>query len=328
MEKRSIKARDKSARLQYKERVKIETLIGESWSNGKIAILLGRNKSTITREINQNKGGPRRENYSADFAHKESEFRKYYAARMNPSKDPRIWVYVEEMLKEGWTPELISGRISNDHPGWSVSYESIYQHVYNSNRGLAGYLPSRRQFRRPKGPRRAKKSKIPNRLSILERPQKINNRSEVGHWESDSIVSRKSKAGLNVMVERSTRYVQITKIPNLTSIQTQKAITSRLASWDSSLRKSITYDNGSENHNHELINKELNTKSYFCEPYHSWEKGAVEQVNMLIRRYVPKGSDLSLLTDEHVQYIENQLNNRPKKCLDYKTPYEVFNNYH
>jgi transposase, IS30 family len=314
-------------KLGYGERVKIETLLGEGLSNGEIALRLDRSKSTITREINQNKGGPQRRHYAADFAQSQSQFRRYYAVTMNPSKDPRIWEYVEAQLKEGLTPELISGRISLDHPGWSVSHECIYQYIYRSNKWLSGYLPSRRPFRRPKGPRRAQKSKIPNRLSILERPQKINERREVGHWESDSIVSRKSKVGLNVMVERKLRYVQITKVPDLTSNQTEKAITRRLSHWDPTLRKSITYDNGSENHNHETINKELGTKSYFCEPYHSWEKGAVEQVNMLIRRYVPKGADLSKLTEEQVQTIEKKLNNRPRKCLGYKTPQELLNNY-
>lgn len=326
MVKKSKGRPKKPKKLKFKERVIIETLLHEGFSNGAIAKKLKRDKSTVTREINQNKGGPGRSSYRAEFAQMQSDFRKYLATKMNPSKNPQIWAYVEEKIKEGWSPEIISGTIKKDMPGFSVSHETIYKYVFNT-RDLSVYLPCRRYYRRPKGPRKAKKSKIPNRLSILERPEIINQRKEVGHWESDSIVSRKSKVGLNVMVERQTRYVQITKIPNLTSAITQQTITSRLSALNAQFRKSITYDNGSENSNHELINQELGTQSYFCEPYHSWEKGSVEQINMLIRRYVPKGSDLAKLTDEQIEYIETKLNTRPRKCLEYQTPLEVLNSF-
>lgn len=327
MKKRKRWKQKRVNKLVFKERAQIELLIKEGLSNGEIGLKLERSKSTITREINQNKGGPLRKHYSADFAQSQAQFRRYLATKMNPSKDPRIWEYVEEKLKEGWTPEIISGRIQKELPGFSVSHESIYQHVYENALELSGYLPSRRLYRRPKGPRRAKKSKIPNRLSILERPEVINKREEIGHWESDSVVSRKSKVGLQVMVERKIRLVKITKIPDLTSASTSRAILSRLSRLDPEFRKSLTYDNGGENCDHEWINEKLKTKSYFCEPYHSWEKGSVEQVNMLIRRYVPKGTDLALLTDEQIETIEMKLNNRPRKCLDYQTPLEALNTF-
>ncbi len=317
----------KRKKISYRERVQIEVSIGVGLSNGEIALKLGRHKSSITREINRNKGGPKRKNYRAEFAQAQADFSKYRATQQNPGKDPKIWKYVEAKLRIGWTPELISGRIAYDHPQWSISHETVYQYIYREGHRLTGYLPSRRTYRRPKGPRRGKRSKIVNRLSILERPEVINHRSEAGHWESDSIISRKSKAGLNVMVERQARYVHITKLEDLTAAKTQAAITKRLSNWSAEWRRTITYDNGSENSRHEQINKELGTQSYFCEPYHSWEKGSVEQVNMLIRRYVPKGTDLALLTAEQVQYIEDQLNDRPKKCLGYKTPREFINNF-
>lgn len=325
--KKRRRGRRKHEKLEFEERVKIETLIEQGFSNGEIAVRIWRSKSTVTREINSNKGGPARRHYSAKFAQSQSQFRRYLATKMNPSKDPKIWEYVEAKIKVGWTPEIISGRIKIDLPGFSVSHESIYQHVYESPDELCSYLPSRRMYRRPKGPRRAKKSKIPNRLSILKRPESVQQREEIGHWESDSIVSRKSKVGLNVMVERKIRYTQITKIPDLTADITQLAITSRLSTWNPEWLKSITYDNGGENSRHEDVNQMLGTQSYFCEPYHSWEKGSVEQVNMLIRRYVPKGSDLAKLTDEQILFIETQLNNRPRKCLDYQTPLEALNSF-
>lgn len=314
-------------KLEYKERVKIETFIEEGLSNGDIAKRLKRSKSTITREINRNKGGPHRRHYKADFSQKHSRTRRYSANKKNPKKDPRVWEYVEAKLKEKWTPEIISKCIEKDCPSLSVSHETIYQHIYQEWDRLGGYLPSKRFFRKLKKSNGGKKSKIPNRTSILERPDVINSRTEAGHWESDSIVSKKSKTSLNVMVERKTRYTQITKIPNLTSAVTQQAIISRLTMLSPSLRKSITYDNGCENHNHVQVNDVLGTQSYFCEPYHSWEKGSVEQVNMLIRRYIPKKTDLSLITDGQIKEIEIALNNRPRKCLGYQTPQEVFNNF-
>lgn len=321
-----MKRREWVRKLSYKERVKIEAFIENGLSNGEIAKRLKRNKSSITREINRNKGGPHRRHYRADFAQKQSRCRRYRANSNNPKKGSEIWEYVEEKLKLGWTPEIISGRIEIDL-GLKVSHESIYKHVYRAHGDLSRYLPSGRVWRRPKSLRKTPRIKIPNRISILERPESINAREEEGHWESDSIVSRKSKVGLQVMVERKIRYVQITKISNLTAQVTENTILSRLSTFDEGFRKSITYDNGSENSNHEKINEVLGTRSYFCEPYHSWEKGSVEQVNMLIRRYIPKGTNLALITDKEIQDIENALNNRPRKCLGYQTPQELLNNF-
>lgn len=313
--------------LSYKDRVSISVYIKEGLSNNEIGRRLCRNASSISREIKQNKAGPRRDQYNPDIAHDLSVIRKRIAARENPRKSPAVWKYVEDKLKEGWTPELISGRISLEHTELSVSHEAIYQYVYKHELKLAGYLPSRRLFRRPKGPRRPKQSPIPNRISIENRPEPANLREEPGHWESDSVVCGKSKESLNVMVERKSRFVAISKIRDLTSRETCRAIVARLAEMEDALRRSITYDNGFENRMHEHINEELGTQSYFCSPYHSWEKGSVEQVNMLIRRYIPKKMDLSKVTDEQIRYVENQLNNRPRKCLGYRTPNEVFNTF-
>jgi len=313
--------------LSYRDRVQIEIYIKEGLSNNEIGRRLKTSPSTITREINRNKGGPKRKSYQADFAHQRAKMRRYGASSVNARKDPKVWDYVESKLKKGWTPELISGRIRLDYPGLSVSHEAIYQYVYRGDIELAGYLPSRRLFRRAKGPRRAQRSMISNRLSINLREETINKREEMGHWESDSLVCSQSKRALNVMVERKARLVQITRLQNHTPQETKQAILSRLSCMPAPIRRSITYDNGIENKDHELVNQELGTQSYFCEPYHSWEKGSVENTNRLIRRYLPKKTDLSTITENQISYIEYQLNNRPKKCLEYRTPQEVFNTF-
>lgn len=314
-------------KLTFEERVKIECLIQESLSNNEIAKRLRRSPSSITREINSNKAGPQRAHYKAKIAQDLADCRQRIAAKANPRKKEEVWQYVESKIKLGWSPEIISGRIGLDEPDLSVSHEAIYQYVYSQPLNLSGYLARRRFYRRPKGPRKAKRSNIPNRLSIAYRPEVINQRLELGHWEADSVVCSQTKESLNVLVERLSRFVQITKIANLTARETEKTIVERLEVFEPHFRRSITYDNGFENKNHEMINQTLKTSSYFCEPYHSWEKGSVEQVNGLIRRYIPKKMDLALVTEADIAFIENQLNNRPRKCLGFKTPQEIVNTF-
>jgi IS30 family transposase len=250
------------------------------------------------------------------------------AGRKKSMRNELIREYVNEKIREGWSPEQISSRLSIDHPGLSVSHETIYHYIYDEADYLVGYLAKRHKFRRKKKPyRREKKSKILNRISIDRRPEVINERVEFGHWESDSIVSSKSDVALNVLLERVSRKVKITRLINRKSATTAEAILERFRYLPSDTRKSITYDNGSENCRHEKISEILGIIAYFCNPYHSWEKGGVENVNGLIRRYVPKKMDLSKLTEKDIRYVENQLNNRPKKCLGYRTPNEVFNSF-
>jgi len=165
---------------------------------------------------------------------------------------------------------------------------------------------------------------IPSRTSIYERPEAANHRKEPGHWETDLIVCNGSRAALNVTLERVSRKVFITKVPNRKAEESFKAICSRIKRLPAHMLRTITYDNGSENMQHARVNLALGTKSYFCAPYHSWEKGAVENMNGLIREYVPKGSDIARLTKNRVETIEKKLNNRPRKCLGFRTPDEVF----
>jgi transposase, IS30 family len=161
-------------------------------------------------------------------------------------------------------------------------------------------------------------------ISSIDRPEVINNRLEIGHWESDSIESKGRKSGLNVLLERASRLVQITKLSSKKSIDTFHAIEKRLSSFPEIYVKSITYDNGPENAKHLQVNDAFKCDSYFCQPYHSWEKGSVEQVNGLIRRYLPKGTDFSEIHYSKIKEVELALNNRPRKCLNFRTPIEVY----
>jgi IS30 family transposase len=169
--------------------------------------------------------------------------------------------------------------------------------------------------------RKHQKSHIPNRVSISERPEVVNKRKRIGDWENDLMVSRQSTSVLNVLADRKSRYALITKLAQKTAEVTKWSVIRALIKYPA---QTITYDNGSENTKHEEINKILDIKSYFCNPYHSWEKGTVENTIGLIRRWLPKKTDLAQISETEIMKIENWLNNRPRKCLSYKTPLEVF----
>jgi len=315
--------RKKYKQLGIKERERIMVLNSLEWSHEQIAFDIDRSKSTVTRELKRNRS-PGGGLYSAYTATDLSQVRKQKAGQRERLKNAAVRLYVREKLESGWTPEVISGWLGR-RGAITISHEAIYQWIYAEAPELIGCLPRRHRKRYCKGhSRKHQRSHIPNRIAIDQRPAKINDRSEFGHWEADSIVSRASKVALNVILERKSRHLCLTKLPQKSAGHTCRAMTSRLGSFPPEARLSITYDNGSENTEHEAVNKVLGTDSYFCAPYHSWEKGAVENINGLIRRYIPKGTDIEKITEEQIRWIEWQLNNRPRKCLGYRTPAEVF----
>lgn len=291
-----------------------------------IARRLNRSHTTISRELRRNIHWHYVPTYYPNIAQQKANYRLSLRARRCKLKTTKTQQFVINKLKAGWTPEIISGYLKCNNKLPCVSHESIYQYIYKESPDLTCFLPRKHKRRRKRVPYRKAHSNIVGKTMICERPEHINNRTEFGHWESDSIESKDRRCGLNVLVERSSRLVHITKLNSKKSSETKRAIEKRLLRHPTSLVKSITYDNGSENAQHLEINKILNTDSYFCAPYHSWEKGTVEQVNSLIRRFIPKKSDISEITGTEIYKIEKLLNNRPRKCLNFKTPYEVFKN--
>jgi IS30 family transposase len=206
----------------------------------------------------------------------------------------------------------------------SVCHESIYQYIYCRAQHLIGYLPRHHSKRKPKRPYRKTGERIKNRIGLEQRPKAADKRRECGHWEADMIVAGDRNHGLNVLVERKSRLTHISILPNKTAAATKQVMRRRLNAYPAPLKQSITYDNGSENTCHEELNEALGTMSFFCAPYHSWEKGSVEQVNGLIRRFLPKGTNFHELGHGEINRIEKLLNHRPRRCLSYRTPYEVF----
>jgi len=293
----------------------------------KIALKLGRPHSTLSRELKKNTrwGNKYLPCYAQARAKRVGDRQRYKA----PLKHPEIFLYVREHLRKPffWSPETIAGTIKLQIPGASVSPEAIYQHIYNPknrNANLKRFLVQKHGKRRKQTGRSViKSSKIPNAISIDNRAKYITKRIQRGHWESDLMEGpRSTKPVLSVTTERSTRYTIISKLNNKKTLSKTTDLVRRMQKLPVQLRRTLTLDNGSENTNHSALADQLNMKIYFAHPYHSWEKGTVENTIGRIRRFLPKGTDLNNISDEKIGELEFVLNSTPRKCLGYMTPYE------
>jgi IS30 family transposase len=290
-----------------------------------IARRLDRSHTTISREIKRNMSHCYVPTWYPHPAQLDYQIRIRDRGKREKLKSKATREFVEEKIKIGWSPEIIAGRLKHEQKLDYACHESIYQYIYREQPELISYLPRKHKKRRKKYPKRKYPTKISEKTSILDRPQVVNHRIIPGHWESDSMESKHRSCALNVLIERSSRLMHITRLASKKSVDTKKAIVSRLEEHPNNFVQSITYDNGPENAAHLDVNQSLSCQSYFCQAYHSWEKGSVEQVIGLIRRYLPKCTDLRKVTDNMLNHIEKQLNSRPRKCLGYKTPLEAYN---
>jgi transposase, IS30 family len=311
--------------LSTDERDMLAVLKGKGHSLREIAEILKRSPSTLARELKRNAPPVNTGYYLAHKAQERADKRKRESHGRPRLKSDEIRRYVEEHLRRGWSPELIAGRLSLEHPGLSISYEAIYQWVYQEATYLIAFLVRAHHTRKHRGySRKHKKSHIPERVSIRERPQAVLLRRHIGHWETDTITCRKSYQAVQVTVERKARYAKLAKLRKKTARAMSIALTRRLSRYPARLRQSITYDNGPENAEHGRTNTILGTCSYFCEPFHSYERGTVENTIGLVRRFLPKKTNLATISQEQLTKIEHWLNNRPRKCLGFKSPAEVF----
>jgi IS30 family transposase len=259
-------------------------------------------------------------------AERRSRSRKQTAHKRPRLKNETIRSYVEEKILLGWSPEQVAGRLKLEHPALSTNYESIYLYLYNEARHLLEYLPKRRKrrHRRNFSLRKARHGLV-DTVSIDHRDPQIGCRNEIGHWEVDTVYSSKGTATLLILAERKTRYLKISKLQKRNARSTRLALVRRLRAVDPSLRKSLTFDNGKENAQHKLIDRAIDTKSYFCHPYASYEKGTVENSIGVLRRVFPKSTNFDTVSTSQIIAVEKQLNNRPRKCLGFLTPCEAFN---
>ncbi len=287
------------------------------------AFFLGRSPSSLSRELKRNKTGVR---YRAHVAHRLAVDRRHQTLRKKPTLNINVVLRqrIVQWLKLGWSPEIIAGELKREAQGTTViNPETIYRWIYAHDKSLVKHLLRSHPQRRPRWVRPWPKRIIPRRTSISERPAEVNLRQVPGHWETDLIVGS-GQAALQVLVERKTRFVRLRKIPNKSAQASFEALSALLAPVHPSLRQTITYDNGPENVLHVHLNQRLGLRSYFCEPYHAWEKGTVENTNGLIRRFLPKRTNFDTISPLKIQKVEHWLNHRPRKCLNFQTPALAF----
>lgn len=316
---------NKYKRLTSEERYAIGIMVVEGRTRREIARALGREPSTISRELKRgivdSLGA-----YQADASQVQAVCKRSESRKRPRLKNPTIRAYVEAKLIERWSPEQISGRLLQEYEDLSISHEAIYKWIYAEAREHIANLTRHHKFRRRHGTRNPLKTGgIAFRVSIDERPSAVGLREEIGHWEADTVMSRRMRsAALQVLVERKSRYAMVTLLPGLSSRSMRETMIRRLNVVPAELRRTITYDNGTENAGHVMVNRALGTASYFCHAYHSWERGTVENTIGLIRRLFPKQTDFGNISEYQVKKLEQWLNDRPRKCLNFQTPAEYF----
>ena len=319
--------------LSYVDRIEIAGGRRAGLSIRAIARMLKRTPSTIGRELKRL--GP----YWQDYHPAQSLYRAL-CRRRESRKGTRklhpgsaLFAHVAGSLREGWSPLQIAGRLRTmdeaDRPG-TVSHETIYQALYALPRGelrreLLGALRQGRQNRRPRS-RGADRRKgfVSDDIRIAERPEDVRGRLIPGHWEGDLIKGAANRSAVGTLVERQSRLVMLARMPALDAETTRCAFEQSFENVPETLRKSLTYDRGTEMARHAELTANTGIKVWFCDPYSPWQRGSNENANGLIRQYLPKGTDLSGHTQEELNVIAERLNNRPRKILDFMTPNEVF----
>ena len=303
--------------LTREQRYQIKALLEAGQSPTVIARVLGVHRSTITRELKRNRG---QRGYRPNQAHQKALKRRKGKSRARITK--AVWSLVEEKLQEEWSPEQISGRLRRQ--GIAISHEHIYQYVYADKRAggsLWEHLRHPKKYRKRAGGR-DRRGKIPNRRSIDERPAIVAERARIGDWEADLILGANRKGAALTLTERKSCFTLLRILASKHAQPIREAIIA-LLKGDARL-KTITFDNGKEFAEHEQIARALNVDCYFAHPYASWERGTNENTNGLIRQYLPKKRSLNNISMTEEVRIMDKLNLRPRKCLGFRTPYEVF----
>lgn len=320
----------KYRRLTYQERIIIETLLNQGKTKADIAEKLKRTRSTISREVN--KWGNKPGSYDGSLANWCAV--DDYQNKRNKDKIstyPKLKSYVYKMLEKKWSPEQIAGRIKIKYPGnkiMSISHEAIYMHIYRQPRGkenkrLIALLPYHKSRRRSSKQLNRSNGRIKGAVSIDLRPLHIQDRTQAGHWEGDLMIGANQASAIATLVERKTRFTYIIKLNDRKSETVTTAFKNYLNKLDANLKRTMTYDNGFEMANHQWLTQQTGTDIYFAHPYSSWERGTNENTNGLIRRFLPKKTDFNLVPPTQLKRIQYQLNNRPRKILNYLTPAEA-----
>ena len=310
----------KYCHLTQDERSQIYAYKTTGMSHDKIALSLGRNKSTISREFIRNTGG---KGYRPKQAHQLAAERLKIAYKATTITDHIISI-VEEKIRLDWSPEQVSGRLLKED-NISISHETIYQHILKDKKAggdLYTHLRCQKKRRKRYGTKaHDKRGQIKDRVSIEKRPRVVDEKSRKGDWEGDLVIGKNHKRALVTLVDRKTKKIKIALVESKEAEGVEKAVTNLLKRETS---YTITFDNGKEFSNHKEMAQNTGAKIYFAHPYSSWERGLNENSNGLARQYFPKGSSFKDITHDDVAKVENILNNRPRKTLRYATPNEIY----
>jgi transposase, IS30 family len=320
-------------RLSLEDREDIAALVAAGVGVRAIARQMGRAPSTISRELRRRPTPPcgRRKPYRASVAQYDADVK---AKRPKPAKlatDLRLRKAVQDRLIKNHSPEQISRRLAEefpDDPEMHVSHETIYRSLYVQGRGalrrdLAKHLRTGRALRRPRRKSNERRGRIPNMVSISERPKEIEDRAVPGHWEGDLIVGKDSGSAIGTLVERMTGFTLLLHLPtDHGALAVQEAMVTKMSQLPDILRQTLTWDQGHEMANHASIAAATGLDIYFCDPHSPWQRGTNENTNGLLRQYFPKGTNLSVHGPGYLDFVAAELNNRPRKRLKWRTPAE------
>ena len=328
---RPRRGRDLKGRcLTFAEREEIALGVAAGESDRTIAARIGRSQSTVSRELarNSDQGTGR---YRAATAHARAYER---ASRPKPAKlvtNQALREVVERDLEKKYSPEQIVGRLLLEFPDdteMRVSHETIYQSLYVQSRGalrreLVTALRTGRAMRRPSRKAGQRRNRIPDMVNIAERPAEANDRAVPGHWEGDLIIGAKNATAVGTLVERSTGYVMLLHLPDgYKPEQVRDALTAKIVTLPESLRLSLAWDQGPEMRDWKQVSIDADIDIFFCDPHSPWQRGTNENTNGLLRQYLPKGTDLSVHSVEDLDWIAQELNDRPRKRLGFLKPIE------
>lgn len=346
----SVPETSKARYLSIREREEIFAGVERGDSISRIAKLLGRAPSTVRRELRGNmrhqlyrgrsrlRANPVGMRVTQPWRYRPSraqERAKRLASRPKTAKlakNPVLRELVQAKLMKKLSPEQISRQLRKqfpDDPEMQVSHETIYQSIYVQGRGalrreLAVCLRTGRALRRPHRKAEERRGRIPNMINISERPPEVEDRAVPGHWEGDLIIGKNGRSAIGTLVERKTRYLILLHLPNGQSAEeVEKAMVAATKRLPETLWKSLTWDQGWEMKNHTKISVATNLEIYFCDPASPWQRGSNENTNGLLRQYFPKGSDLSVHSAEYLEFVSAEMNERPRKTLDWLEPREV-----
>jgi IS30 family transposase len=314
--------------LTLAQREEISRGISAELSARSIAAQIGKNHSTVSREIKRNGG---RCAYRATPAEAATWRRARRPKRCLLQEHPRLCRYVARGLRQQWSPEQIAQRLEQHYPddhSMRVSHETIYRTLFVQSRGvlrkeLTEHLRSGRKLRHARGASNTGQGRgqIVDAISIRERPAEAHDRAVPGHWEGD-LLSGKANSHIATLVERHSRFVMLVKVPSKQTAPVVKALTRKIKTLPGALRRSLTWDRGKEMANHKQFTVATDVQVYFCDPHSPWQRGSNENTNGLLRQYFPKGTDLSVHSQAHLDVIAKRLNQRPRETLQFRTPAE------